>query len=89
MNYKLFFDNWFSLISLNNDLKDKDFQSVATIQIKRVPDCTFPLSKHEFTKSKRGYFESMVNKENGMVLIWWNDNIPVNLIKKKKISALA
>ena len=36
LNYKIFFDNWFSSLSLAYTLLEKGIQSTATIQIRRV-----------------------------------------------------
>ncbi len=62
------------------DLKLRGFQSVATVQINRVPGCYFSLSKKDFVKSPRGSFEELVSKENNLVVVRWNDNKPVHLI---------
>jgi len=80
MNYKLFFDNWFSSPSLILELKQRGFQSVATIQISRVPGCIFSLTEKEFIKSGRGKYEQLVNKTNNLVIVRWNDNKPLHLI---------
>ncbi len=80
LNYKLFFDNWFSSPNLVDDLKKRGFQSISTVQINRVPNCVFSLSIKDFVKSGRGQFEELVNKRNNIVLVRWNDNKPVHLI---------
>ena len=80
MNYKLFYDNWFSSPSITIELMKRGFHTVSTVQINRVKGINFPLSAKEFSKTPRGSVDSMVNDEEGIVVVRWNDNKPVHLI---------
>ncbi len=80
MNYKLFYDNWFSSVNLALQLLENGFHSTATIQINRVKGITFEMSQKDFVKSPRGTFEEFVHSSEKLALVKWNDNRPVHVI---------
>lgn len=79
LNYKLFYDNWFSSLRLIKELLSKGFHSVATIRMNRF-DGDFPTKTKEFEKKERGSYEMLVNKHKNIALVRWLDSKAVHLI---------
>ncbi len=80
MNYKLFYDNWFSSVSLALQLLENGFHTTATIQINRVKGLNFEIPNQKFIKSPRGTYEEFVHSSQKLSLVEWNDNRPVHII---------
>jgi len=57
VNYKVFFDNFFSSISLMSCLKNDGFWAVATIRNDRLKGAQNHLQSEELKKSGRGSFD--------------------------------
>ena len=79
-NYKIFFDNWFSSVSLAYRLLAIGIHSTATIQIRRVKGIEFQTPLKKFTKMNRGYYEELFSNDGRMCIVRWLDNKPVNLL---------
>lgn len=75
--FHLFFDNFFSSLSLLKELKLRNIQATGTIRENRIPKS--PFSNSTFLKKKaRGTFEYGV-ADNEIALCKWNDNSVVTL----------
>ncbi|XP_060879200.1 piggyBac transposable element-derived protein 3-like [Metopolophium dirhodum] len=66
LNYSLYMDNLFS--------------AIGTIRENRIPkDCPLQ-NKKLFTKKERGYFETAMDKNDGLLYVRWMDNAVVTMI---------
>lgn len=78
LNYKCFFDNWFTSPELIVELKKMGILTVATINRNRLRGCTFKSDK-ELSKAGRGAYEVNYEKTSGMSIVKWYDNKAVLL----------
>uniref|UniRef100_A0AAY5K7E5 PiggyBac transposable element-derived protein domain-containing protein n=1 Tax=Esox lucius TaxID=8010 RepID=A0AAY5K7E5_ESOLU len=73
LNYKCFFDNWFTSPELIVELKKMGILTVATINRNRLRGCTLKSDK-ELSKAGRGAYEVKYEKTSGMSIVKWYDN---------------
>ncbi|KAJ8878155.1 hypothetical protein PR048_022622 [Dryococelus australis] len=78
-NYKLYFDNWFSSISLAKQLQDKGIWCVGTIWENRIPNPPLKTDQ-ELKKEGRGTHSCAVDSNSGIVISNWFDNRVINFI---------
>ncbi|XP_051994392.1 piggyBac transposable element-derived protein 3-like [Xyrauchen texanus] len=78
LNYKCFFDNWFTSPELIVELKKMGILTVATINRNRLRGCTLKSDK-ELSKAGRGAYEVKYEKTSGMSIVKWYDNKAVLL----------
>ncbi|KAK7135513.1 hypothetical protein R3I94_014246 [Phoxinus phoxinus] len=78
LNYKCFFDNWFTSPELIVELKKMGILTVATIKRNRLRGCTLKSDK-ELSKAGRGAYEVKYEKTSGMSIVKWYDNKAVLL----------
>uniref|UniRef100_A0A6Q2ZH78 PiggyBac transposable element-derived protein domain-containing protein n=1 Tax=Esox lucius TaxID=8010 RepID=A0A6Q2ZH78_ESOLU len=78
LNYKCFFDNWFTSPELIVELKKMGILTVATINRNRLRGCTLKSDK-ELSKAGRGAYEVKYEKTSGMSIMKWYDNKAVLL----------
>uniref|UniRef100_A0A8C1TF05 PiggyBac transposable element-derived protein domain-containing protein n=1 Tax=Cyprinus carpio TaxID=7962 RepID=A0A8C1TF05_CYPCA len=77
LNYKCFFDNWFTSPELIVELKKMGILTVATNR-NRLRGCTLKSDK-ELSKAGRGAYEVKYKKTSGMSIVKWYDNKAVLL----------
>ena len=53
MNYKIFYDNWFSSLDLGLKLKDLGILTVSTIRSNRLANCQLPTDKERASKRRK------------------------------------
>ncbi|KTF84654.1 hypothetical protein cypCar_00033677 [Cyprinus carpio] len=78
LNYKCFFDNWFTSPELIVELKKMGILTVATINRNCLRGCTLKSDK-ELSKAGRGAYEVKYEKTSGMSIVKWYDNKAVLL----------
>lgn len=78
LNYKCFFDNWFTSPELIVELKKMGILTVATINRNRLRGCTLKSDK-ELSKAGRGAYKVKYEKTSGMSIVKWYDNKAVLL----------
>ncbi|KAI8125261.1 PiggyBac transposable element-derived protein 2 [Lucilia cuprina] len=78
-NFKLFFDNWFSSISLMIALKEKGILAVGTIRSNRLKNCTLS-SEKELQKRGRGSSDFKYEATHNLIACRWYDNKSVQLL---------
>lgn len=79
LRYDLYFDNFFTSLSLLTELETRGFKSTGTIRENRVgKNCPLTASD-ELKKSGRGAFDYAVTTNNKIVICKWNDNNIVNI----------
>ncbi|XP_065639463.1 piggyBac transposable element-derived protein 2-like [Hydra vulgaris] len=81
VNYKIFFDNYFSSIDILRLLKEKNFLAVATIRKDRLKDASKKLlNEKDLKKAGRGSSDYIVDVNSGICIVRWYDNNIVQLI---------
>lgn len=78
LDYKCFFDNWFTSPELIVELKKMGILTVATINRNRLRGCTLKSDK-ELSKAGCGAYEVKYEKTSGMSIVKWFDNKAVLL----------
>lgn len=78
LNYKCFFDNWFTYPELIVELKKMGILTVATINRNRLFVCTLKSDK-ELSKAGCGAYEVKYEKTSWMSIVKWYDNKAVLL----------
>ncbi|XP_029973972.1 piggyBac transposable element-derived protein 3-like [Salarias fasciatus] len=78
LNYKCFFDSWFTSPELIVELKKMGILTVASINRNRLRGCTLKSDK-EFSKVGRGAYEVKYEVTSGMAIVKWNNNKEVLL----------
>lgn len=79
MNYKLFFDNWYTSLQLMAELHKKGILPLGTVNRKRLPNHDLP-NAGQMTKKGRGFsVEKVVEVEDvDISVVTWLDNKVVN-----------
>lgn len=77
-NHKLFFDNWFSTISLFIYLKKLGILACGTMRANRLQGCRLKSNK-ELKKSGRGSMDYMTDLNTGVIITKWMDNNAVHI----------
>ena len=79
--HKIYFDNWFTSISLEIELEKWGIQSVGTVRPNRLKGCTFSSDK-EMKKKGRGSFVGFSMKKDGVTIraVKWFDSKSVHLL---------
>uniref|UniRef100_UPI00358E4A90 piggyBac transposable element-derived protein 2-like n=1 Tax=Myxine glutinosa TaxID=7769 RepID=UPI00358E4A90 len=78
LNYKCFFDNWFTSPELLVELKKMGILAVATINRNRLRGCVLKTDK-ELGKAGRGSFDVKYETTTGLTIVKWYDNKAVLL----------
>lgn len=69
----IFFDNYFTSVSLLCNLRAKGFRATGTLRQNRTEKCPLPTVK-EMEKMNRATYESSFDTKNEILLTRWNDN---------------
>lgn len=77
--YKLYFDNLFTGISLLKYLRDQGFQGTGTLRENRIPKSCPLSSKKTMDKKDRGSYESIIDRNDGIIIVRWVDNKTVTV----------
>ncbi|XP_004518464.1 piggyBac transposable element-derived protein 3-like [Ceratitis capitata] len=77
--FKLYFDNWFTSVSLLIALKEMGIFATGTIRKNRINNCQL-LSETELKKRGRGSFDTNCEINYNIVCLRWFDSKPVQLI---------
>ena len=77
-NDKLFFDNWFSTLSLFDYINIKGFLCFGTIRPIHLGDCAC-ISNPSLKKKGRGEFDYKLNTDTGLLVAKWFDNMIVHV----------
>ena len=77
-NHKLYFDNWFTTLSLLIYLKRNGILSCGTIRPNRLHGCQLSSNK-ELKESGRGSVDFKSDMNSGLVVVKWMDNGPVHI----------
>lgn len=81
VNCKVYFNNFFSSISLLNSLKEDRLRSVATIQKDQLKGANkLLLSEKDLKKKRCGAFDSVVKANSGVTVLRWFDNGLVQMV---------
>lgn len=78
-NYKLFFDNWFTSISLIIALKEKGILAAGTIRSNRMKHCSL-MNEKELMKKGRGSYDFKFEGTYNLIVCRWYDNKTVQLV---------
>ncbi len=78
--YHIFADNFFSSQKLVDVLVEKNYQYTGTIRQDRLKGAPPLTTVEKFKKKERGYYETVVLKDESMIVTRWNDNAPVTLL---------
>lgn len=71
--FHLFFDNFFTSITLIDELRERGFRATGTIRENRLSGCPLP-KKKRLEKTERGTFKYKSAKDEEIVVCKWNDN---------------
>lgn len=74
LRYKLYFDNLFTGFTLLSYLKNKGYYATGTGRENRVPKKCSLTEKKLMLKKPRGTHESIIDREDGIMLVRWVDN---------------
>lgn len=80
LRYELFMDNLFSNPALFSYLRFRGYNAIGTIRENRLPKGSPLTSKNTFMKKDRGYFETVLEKNSGLLYVRWMDNSVVTMI---------
>lgn len=73
--YGLYFDNFFTSMNLLEHLKNKGYSGTGTIRDNRIPkNCPLSSKTNLQKKKTRGWFESAIEKNTGVMFARWVDN---------------
>nr|XP_039255146.1 piggyBac transposable element-derived protein 3-like [Styela clava] len=78
LNYKCYFDNWFTSLELIAELKQMGILAVGTIGKNRLRNCKVKDDK-ELGKAGRGSYEILYETTTGLRVVKWYDNKAVLL----------
>lgn len=78
-NFKLFFDNWFTSISLMIALRQKGILAVGTVRSNRLTNCALRSDK-ELQKRGCGSSDFQFEETNNLIACRWYDNKGVQLL---------
>lgn len=78
-NFKLYFDNWFTSVSLLIALKEMGIFGTGTVRKNRIGSCEL-LSDSELKKRGRGSYDMKCEMNHNLTCIRWFDNKAVQLI---------
>lgn len=76
--HQLYYDNYFSSFQLLEILRDKGINAGGTIRIDRFANPPL-LADKEMVKKGRGYSDSVVSRNEKVVVVKWKDNKCVNM----------
>jgi len=77
--FKLYFDNWFTSVSLLIALKEMGIFATGTIRKNRISNCQL-LSDAELKKRGRGSFDTKYEVNKNLSCVKWFDNKSVQLL---------
>lgn len=80
LRYHIHMDNLFSGPNLFSYLKFHGYFAIGTIQDNHIPANCPITSKKTFERKNRGYFEKILEKNDGLLYIRWMDNAIVTMI---------
>lgn len=74
-NYKVYFDNYYTSMSIISNLAKNGIHSLGTVRRNRIPSCKVP-SEAEAKKMKRGTSDEFVTDFEGVEIsnVYWKDN---------------
>lgn len=77
--YQIYIDNLFTGLPLLTYLRQRGYGTTGTMRVNRIPfDC--PLTnKQKFKTFERGHIESTISKNDGVMMVRWNDNAVVTM----------
>ena len=78
MNFKIYFDNYFTYMELLIKLQEYRFWAVGTLRKDRMRNCSLK-SEKDLKKIGCGAFEGAVDRNSGITIVRWLDNKPVQL----------
>lgn len=80
VNYKLFFDNWYTSLPLLSHLNKKGILPLGTIKANRIPGYRVPTEKELKKKGRGATVEKITTVDNTDIsVVTWYDNRVVNL----------
>jgi hypothetical protein len=79
LNFKVYFDNWFTFMELQILLKASGIYSIGTIRSNRLRACSLLKSEKELKKSGRGSSDWCVDANSGLTVVRWLDSSAVQL----------
>lgn len=78
MNFKCYFDNYFTSIGLLRELKALGIWATGTIRANRLQGCPLKTDK-QLKQEGRGSFDAKVTEEGDVTVVRWQDNGVVNV----------
>ncbi|KAL5239779.1 hypothetical protein ACI65C_007189 [Semiaphis heraclei] len=80
LNYNIYMDNLFSSPALFSFLRFRGYSAIGTIRDNRIPKNCPLTNKTVFKKKNRGYFETAMERKDGLLYLRWMDNAVVTMI---------
>jgi DNA excision repair protein ERCC-6 len=80
LKYNIYMDNLFSSPALFSFLRFRGYSAIGTIRENRIPKNCPLTNKTIFKKKSRGYFETAVERKDGLLYLRWMDNAVVTMI---------
>lgn len=80
LTYSIYMDNLFSNPALFSFLRFRGYSAIGTIRQNRIPKNCPLTDKSNFLKKNRGYFETAIEKQDGLLYLRWMDNAVVTMI---------
>jgi len=77
--YNIYIDNLFTGFNLLAYLKNLGYGAVGTIRENRISKSCPITGKNQFQKKKRGEYEHIIEKNDGILLVRWMDNSVVTI----------
>ena len=77
--YHFYFDNLFTGMKLLSELKSRGYSATGTVRDNRLPRGCLLTSKKDMSKKKRGSHESLLCREEGIMVARWLDNSVVTV----------
>ena len=72
-NFRIFFDNWFSTLSLLCELRNRGILATGTFRSSRIGGCPL-MSEKDLKKEGRGSYDYRTDQNTGTHLLKWFDN---------------
>lgn len=76
---EIYFDNFFTDLSLMQELSRRKLCATGTVRMNRIPNCPLT-SKNEWKKKEKGQTEVGVDRKTGILALGWKDNNVVTVL---------
>ncbi|KAL4089999.1 hypothetical protein QTP88_024915 [Uroleucon formosanum] len=80
LNYNIYMDNLFSSPALFSFLRFRGYSAIGTIRDNKIPKNCPLTNKTVFKNKNHGYFETAMERKDGLLYLRWMDNAVVTMI---------